>query len=512
MEVTISNPSSLSIQPVLRLRGISKTFPGITALDRIDLTICPGEIHVLLGENGAGKSTLVKIIAGVFAPDPGGEIFLDEVPVDIQTPRQSKELGISVIHQELKLVPSLNAIANIMLGHEVTGRFRRMRHRTMRVMAIEALKKLDVELDDTKPVGQLSVAQQQSIEIAAALLRECRILILDEPTSALADHEVDKLGEILARLRGEGVAILYISHRFEEIFRFGDRVTVLRDGKLAGVRLLKETTREELVKMMVGREVAESFPERTHQIGEPLLVVEALSSPSGITDINLTVHRGEIVSLAGLMGSGRSEVARAIFGADSQATGKVTLGGRSVPMGAVSKAIKAGIALSPEDRKTEGLVMSMSVTHNITLSSLSNLASLIGRIDQQKERSLIRRFIDQLSIKIHTPRQIVATLSGGNQQKVVLAKWLNTGAELFMFDEPTRGIDVGTKQEIYALLNNLSARGAGILMISSELPEVLGMSDRIIVMCQGRVSGELKRSKATPDLVMHLATSQNPIK
>jgi len=489
------------------VRGLHKTYPGVMALRGVSLSLLPGEVHMLLGENGAGKSTLVKVLAGAVKPDPGAELRMAGQPIEIESPRHSRDLGISVIHQELNLIPNLSAAQNMLLGREQRGRFGQLEQGAMRERARRALHKLGVELNVDCPVEQLSVAQQQLVEIGAALLDECRVLILDEPTSALAQHEVEKLGEVLGLLKAEGVAILYITHRFEEVFEFGDRATIFRDGEVVGECPLAETDRAKLIQMMVGRDVSSVFPSRNVAIGEPLLDVRGLTSETGITNVSFHVRAGEVLALAGLMGSGRTEVARALFGADKSAKGTVTLCGKPLVLGSVERAVSAGLALVPEDRKYEGLVLGLSVGKNVTLAGLRNNRGKLGQILGLGEASAVAALSKKLSIKAYSSAQLAGTLSGGNQQKVVLAKWLHTGARVFILDEPTRGIDVGAKQEIYNLMNQLLAQGAGIIMISSELPEVLGMADRIVVMCEGRVSGELTREGATPDRFLELATA-----
>jgi ABC-type sugar transport system ATPase subunit len=492
---------------VVAVRNLHKTYPGVVALRGVALDLRAGEVHMLLGENGAGKSTLVKVLAGAVKPDAGSEIRIAGKTTEIHGPRHARDLGISVIHQELNLIPNLSAAQNMSLGKEPRARFGRLDHARMRARARTALGKLGVEFDVDCPVERLSVAQRQLVEIGAALLDECRVLILDEPTSALAQHEVDKLGQVLALLKSEKVAILYITHRFEEVFAFGDRATVFRDGEVVGACPLAEADKGRLIQLMVGRDVQSAFPARRVTLGETLLEVKGLSSDSGITDVGFRLRAGEVLALAGLMGSGRSEVARALFGADKTARGTVTVSGKSFPLGSVRRAVGEGLALVPEDRKYEGLVLSLSVGKNIALAGLSKNRGNLGQIVGAAEASSVADLSAKLGIKAFSSAQVVSTLSGGNQQKVVLAKWLHTGARVFILDEPTRGIDVGAKQEIYGLMNELLAQGAGILMISSELPEVMGMADRILVMCEGRVSGELTRAEATPDRVLELATA-----
>jgi ABC-type sugar transport system ATPase subunit len=506
-EAALGNVELPAPRPVLDVRALSKTYPGVRALRGVSLELCGGEVHMLLGENGAGKSTLVKVLAGAVEPDAGAHLELSGVPIIIASPRHSRSLGISVIHQELNLVPSLSATQNMFLGRELRGPLGRLDHRAMQARARAALAQLGVSFDVNRAVEQLSVAQQQLVEIAAALLDECRVLILDEPTSALARHEVDKLAEILALLKAQGVAILYITHRFEEVFAFGDKATVFRDGERVGQCRLRDVERAELIRMMVGRELREVFPSRQVSPGEPLLEVQGLSSDTGLKDVSLSVRAGEVVALAGLMGSGRTEVARAVFGLDASARGTLRVAGQALGFGSVRAAVRAGLSLVPEDRKAQGLVLGLSVAHNVALAALGKRRGALGQIALGAEAEAVAALCDKLRIKAFSPAQLAGTLSGGNQQKVVLAKWLDAGARLFIFDEPTRGIDVGAKQEIYGVLSELTAQGAGVLLISSELPEVLGLADRVLVMCEGRISGELSRAEATPERFLELATA-----
>ena len=493
--------------PVLALRGIRKAFPGVVALDGVDLALQPGEVHVLLGENGAGKSTLMKIISGA-VPRDAGEIRVQGEPVEIANPRAAQALGIGIIYQELNLIPHLSAGENIFLGREPRLAPGVIDQRRLLHDAQEQLADLGVALNAAWPVHRLSVAQQQMVEIAKALSLEARVLIMDEPTSALTTQEIKELFTAIRRLKALGVAIVYISHRMEEIFAIGDRVTVLRDGRHVGTRALGETTMTELVRLMVGRELADHFPQQRVAAGEEVLRVAGLRRDGVLHDISFALRRGEVVGLAGLMGSGRTELARAIFGADPLDGGKIFVRGNETAIRSPRAAIDLGLGLLTEDRKHQGLVLVLSVQENICLPSVPQLARL-GVMQAARETAATAARIAELHIKTPGPQQRVGHLSGGNQQKVVLAKWLCTEASILIFDEPTRGIDVGAKVEIYQLMHQLAARGAAILMISSELPEVLGMSDRILVMHAGRIAGEFERAEATPEKLLAAALGNN---
>lgn len=490
---------------VLEMRGISKTYPGVRALEEVDLEVRRGEVHALVGENGAGKSTLMKILAGAETRDKGRIVIDGQVVTDL-TPQKAMALGIGVIYQEFNLVPYLSVAENIFLGREPRGRipgwvdFKRMYSESENI-----LHSLGAYFDVRTPVNQLSVAQQQMVEIAKASSRKVKVLAMDEPSATLTEHELQNLFALIRRLKQQGVAIIYISHRLEEIFEIGDRVTVLRDGKKVGTRDVKEVTREELIRMMVGRELQDLIPKEPAPLGPPVLEVRGLSRKGVLDNISFLVRRGEIVGLAGLVGAGRTELARTIFGADPYDSGEIFLEGKPVQIRSPREAIQQGIGLVPEDRKQVGLILSMVVRENITLAGLRQLLNL-GFVHRKKEREVASRFIEDLMIRTPSLEQEVKNLSGGNQQKVVLAKWLFTKARVMIFDEPTRGIDVGSKAEIHHLMNRLAQQGTAILMISSELPEILGMSDRILVMHQGRIVGELSREEATQEKIMHLAT------
>jgi ribose transport system ATP-binding protein len=491
--------------PLLEMRRISKRYPGVTALDDVGFTVRAGEVHALVGENGAGKSTLMKILAGAERAD-SGEILLEGRVVHMTSPQAAMDLGVNIIYQEFNLVPHLSAAENIFLGREPSaflpgfidfGKLYRD--------AQAELDALGVHVDVHAEVSRLSVAQQQMVEIAKATSRESKIIAMDEPSATLTDHELQNLFGLIRRLKEQGVGIIYISHRMEEIFEICDVVTVLRDGKLVGERPVAETNRDEIIRMMVGRELGESIPKRPAEVGPPLLEVRGLTRKGVFHDISFTVRAGEIVGIGGLVGAGRTEVARAIFGADPVDAGELRLDGRVVRPRSPREAIALGIGLVPEDRKSLGLILNMVVRENTTLANL-DLLTWLGFVNRRREREVAEKYRSDLRIRTPTIEQEARNLSGGNQQKVVLAKWLFTQSRLLIFDEPTRGIDVGSKVEIYELMNELAAKGAGMIMISSELPELLGMSDRILVMHEGRLAGELSREEATQEKVMQLAT------
>ena len=489
--------------PVLALRGIRKEYPGVVALDGVDLELRAGEVHILLGENGAGKSTLMKVISGAVRRD-GGEILLDGAPVEITGPRHAQQLGLGIIYQEFNLIPDLTAGENILLGREPALAPGVIDQRSLMTSAQAILDGLGVAIDARSTVRRLSVAAQQMVEVAKALSLKARVLIMDEPTSALTDAEIKELFTAIRRLKDRGVAIVYISHRMDELFAIGDCVTVLRDGRHVGTRRIAETSMPELVRLMVGRDLSEHFPKQAARVGEEALRVEGLSRKGVLHDVSFRLHRGEVVGVAGLMGSGRTELARAIFGADPLDAGRIFLRGQEQRIASPRAAIDAGIGFLTEDRKTQGLVLVLSIQENICLPC-ADAFSRNGVMQVGRERAAATKHISELRIKTPSARQRVGYLSGGNQQKVVLGKWLCTEADILIFDEPTRGIDVGAKVEIYQLMNQLAARGAAILMISSELPEVLGMSDRILVMNQGRLAGEFLAAEATEEKLLAAA-------
>ncbi len=491
--------------PALEMRNISKQFPGVRALDGVSLVVQPGEVHALLGENGAGKSTLMKILAGA-QPMDAGEILLNGRVVHIDGPQRAMALGISIIYQEFNLAPTLSVGENIFLGREPIGAIPGLvNFKKLYRDAQTLITNLGVPMDVRAPVSRLSVAQQQMVEIAKATSRNSKIIVMDEPSATLTDHELNALFELIRKLKAQGVSIIYISHRLEEVFQVCDTATIMRDSRHIITKPVAELTRDEIVKYMVGRELTEAIPKEAAPIGEVALEVKGLNRKNVLHDINFTIRKGEIVGLAGLVGSGRTETARAIFGADPIDSGEIRVNGRPVKVRSPQEAIKNGIGLVTEDRKQQGLILSMPVRHNTSMANLPVL-SRAGFLMVGEERRVAEKYRKELATKTPTVEQAVKNLSGGNQQKVVLSKWLFSGSRILIFDEPTRGIDVGAKSEIYKLMNKLAADGVAILMISSELPEVLGMSDRILVMHEGHISGELSRAQASQEAIMQLAT------
>jgi len=495
----------MSTPPLLSMRGIEKSFPGVQALRGVDLDLAAGEVLALLGENGAGKSTLMKVLGGAHAAD-AGELLLDGHPVRFRSPHEARAAGIAVIHQEFSLVPGLDAAANIFLGQE-SARAGFLPRAEERRRAAELFRRLGVAIDLDTPVGRLSTAQAQAVEIARALARDARIIVMDEPTAALTSAETDRLFAIIRDLARRGIAVIHISHRLDEIFAIADRVVVLRDGRNVGARPVAGLGRGELIGMMVGRELAEEYPRRSLPPGAVRLAVRGLRRGRAVRDVSFSVRGGEILALAGLVGAGRTETLRLVFGADRRDAGEITLDGRPLEIRSPRDAIAAGIGLLTEDRKLEGLVLGRSVLENFSLASLDRL-SRAGFVDGGRERAAFERHAGQLRIRVPHAGERAGNLSGGNQQKVVLARWLQRECEVLLFDEPTRGIDVGARQEIYLLMNDLAARGKAVVMVSSDLPEVLGMADRILVMHDGRVTGEIVNGPdVTQEQVMRLAVA-----
>ncbi|MEU9094737.1 sugar ABC transporter ATP-binding protein [Streptomyces sp. NPDC087901] len=497
--------------PLLTMSGITKSFPGVRALDGVDLEVQAGEVHCLLGQNGAGKSTLIKVLAGAHQPDDG-EITWCGAPAVLKSPITAMRLGIATIYQELDLVEGLSVAENVFLGHEPTSAGFVVRTREGRTAAAALLKRLGhPEIDPARAVGELSAAQQQIVSMARALSHDVRLIVMDEPSAALDPDEVDNLFRIVASLTADGVAVVYISHRLEEIRRIGDRVTVLKDGRAVAVGLPAESTpTRDIVAMMTGRNVEYVFPPRPDASPEeartaPVLTVEGLTRKGEFDPVDLELRPGEIVGLAGLVGSGRSEILETIYGARKPTAGRVTVAGKPLRSGSVRAAVAAGIGLAPEERKAQALLMLESVTRNVSVSSMSRF-SKAGWLDRGAERAAARAATRELSLRPDNPDTPVRTLSGGNQQKAVLARWLLRGCRVLLLDEPTRGVDVGARAELYAVIRRLADEGLAVLLVSSEVPEVLGLADRVLVLREGRVvhtahAGELDEHRVL-DLVM----------
>ncbi len=495
---------------LLRAENISKQFPGVQALEKVDFDLKAGEVHVLLGENGAGKSTLMKILAGAYQAD-SGKILLNGKEVVFHSPRQAQLAGIAIIYQEFNLVPYMNVAQNIFLGRfpKRYGLF--LDHKKMHADAKKLLKSLFLDLDTNAFTVNLGTGQQQMVEVAKALSVESRVLIMDEPTASLTETEIEHLFRIIRELKKHGIGIIYISHRLQEVHEIGDRVTVLRDGKYIGTENVKAVKVPDLVKMMVGRNIENMF-ERTYQArGAEALRVEDIKSGKRLRGVSMNLHTGEIVGLAGLVGAGRTELARAIFGVDPIDSGKVFVFGKEVHPSSPAQMVQAGVSLLPEDRKNQGLCLILPASDNIVMASLNKLFPKFF-VSGRKEKSTVVGYIKDLRIATPSPTRITQFLSGGTQQKVVLAKWLCTEARIFIFDEPTRGIDVGAKAEIHAFMNELVKNGGAVMMISSELPEILGMSDRIFVMREGRVIKELPCKEATQEKIIAYAMGGERVK
>lgn len=491
--------------PLLEMRGIGKSFPGVKALAGVNLRVRSGQVHALLGENGAGKSTLIKILSGAYTRDEG-EIFVDGAKVDIRNPGDAERLGISTIYQEFNLAPNMTVAENIFLGHLPT-KLGKVDWAQARQRARELLDSLNVSLPVDAITGRLSVAQQQMVEIAKALNRNTRILVMDEPSAVLSEQDIEQLFAVVRRLQAAGIGIIYISHRLKEIFEVADEVTVLKDGSYIDTRKVSEVNLDDLVRMMIGRDLADVYPKRSGTPGEVVLEVSQLAQAHLVKDVSFTVRAGEIIGFAGITGSGRTEVARVLFGADRATVGEMHLFGKPYRPRSPRDAIDRGVALVTEDRKRQGLLLKLQVFFNVTVAGLNRLTKL-GLLQLGQEKVLVAKWIENLRIKTPSPEFMVVNMSGGNQQKVVLARWLSLGIKVFILDEPTRGIDVGSKSEIYQIMADLADQGVAIIMISSELPEVLGMSDRVLVMRDGRIAADLGRSEATEERVMHYAVGR----
>lgn len=491
-------------QNIVEIEHVMKSFPGVKALDDVSFSLRAGEVMALLGENGAGKSTLMKVLSGVYQKDEGTIRVFDQ-EVREMTPQKATELGIAIIHQELNMCQHLSVAENIFLGKEKVKNLV-LSQKEMNQEAAAILGRLNIDLDPTTIVGSLAVSKQQMVEIAKALSVNAKILIMDEPTSALTSKEIDDLFTIIRKLKSEGCGIVYISHRLEELKHIVDRVTIMRDGKYITTLDFDQNRMDEIISHMVGREIKEKFPRVTCQKGKKILEIKNLNAGRMVRDINLELYEGEIVGIAGLMGAGRTETTRAIFGADEKQSGQIFLDGKEVMIHNVEDAIEAGIVLAPEDRKKDGLCTKLSIRDNIALPNLDILCSKLGVVNRKKEQEMTRKAVESLQIKLASEEADAGSLSGGNQQKVVVGKWLARDSRVVIFDEPTRGIDVAAKVEIYHLMNELKKQGIGVLFVSSEMPEIMGISDRILVMCDGRITGEMEAAEATQDKILKYAT------
>lgn len=491
---------------LVEMKGIEKRFPGVHALKAVQFDLRPGEVHALMGENGAGKSTLMKIMSGIYARD-GGEMFVDGKPVTPDGPRAAQNLGIGIIHQELSLMNDLTAAQNVLIGREPRRRFGRLDEAALNAQTAEIFASLNLAMDPRTKVSTQTIARQQLIEIAKALSYKPRVLIMDEPTAALNDTEINELFKVIEKLKADGVGIVYISHRMDEIKRIADRVTILRDGAYIDTVEAADTPLATIIQLMVGREVTQNTPTIPDLSQSPVaLEVRNLSRGKEARDVSFDVRKGEILGFAGLMGAGRTEVARIIFGADPRDSGEIFVDGQPVNIRTPNTAVQAGIGYLSEDRKHFGLAVDMTVRANIAMADLGRFAGPGGVLNEKAMERVAVEYIDRLGIRTPSDMQEVRNLSGGNQQKVVIAKWLLRDCDILIFDEPTRGIDIGAKSEIYELLEDLAAQGRAIIVISSELPEILRLSHRIAVMCEGRLTGILPREGATQENIMKLAT------
>ncbi|MEX3934940.1 sugar ABC transporter ATP-binding protein [Paraburkholderia phymatum] len=510
MSETETRQDSRPRRALVSIRNLSKSFPGVRALDNCQFELLPGEVHALMGENGAGKSTLMKVLSGVYQKDEG-EILIDGRPADIPDPRAAQALGIGIVHQELNLMNHLSAAQNIFIGREPRrGIF--IDERALNRKAAGIFERMHLKLDPRTPVAQLTVAKQQMVEIAKALSFDSRVLIMDEPTAALNNVEIDDLFRIIRQLQSNGVGIVYISHKMDELKQIAGRITIMRDGQYVGTVPAESTPMETIISMMVGRQL-DTSPRRPvpRANGELALEVKGLTRGSVIRDVSFTLRKGEVLGLAGLMGAGRTEVARAVFGADPVERGEIRVHGKKVSIRSTQDAVRHGIGYLSEDRKQFGLATGMDVKTNVALASMGRFASLGMFLDDSAIQRTADQYVGQLRIKTPSVHQQVRLLSGGNQQKIVIAKWLLRDCDILFFDEPTRGIDIGAKTEIYKLIDALAADGKAIVMISSELPEILRMSHRVLIMCEGRITGELAAGEATQEKIMQLATQREPV-
>jgi ribose transport system ATP-binding protein len=486
------------------MRNVSKQFPGVLALDDVSFSCYQGEVHAIVGENGAGKSTLMKILSGAYTPDTG-QIFIDGEEVIIHNPHHGQDLGVNIIYQEFNLIPYLDIAENIFIGRKPTTKLGLIDYKKMYKLAKEDMEQIGIDIDLKKWISELTVAEQQIVEIIKAVSFTSKIVIMDEPTSALSEDETQQLFGVIKKLVARNITVIFISHRIREIFEIADRVTVLKDSKFVTTKNVNELTESKLVNLMVGRELSKLYPPKNGKRKDLLVSVKNLTRKGVFKDISFDIYKGEIVGLAGLVGAGRTEVARAIFGADQIESGEISINGNHVKIRTPRDAVSHGMGLIPEDRRSHGLVLCLSIRNNIVISILGRISNVLFT-NKNKEKQIVNQLIDQLSIKTPTQEFEVQNLSGGNQQKVVLAKWLAVNLQLIIFDEPTRGIDVGAKAEIHRFMRELANKGAGILMISSELPEILGMSDRIVVMCEGEITGVFEGEDLNEERIMHAAT------
>lgn len=492
---------------VLELKGITKTFPGVKALDRVQFRLRPGEIHALMGENGAGKSTFIKVITGVHTPDEG-EIFLHGEKIEIRNPKEAQQLGIAAIYQHVTGYPHLSVTENIFMGHEkVHKRTGKLLWREMHEEAKQLLDELGAKFSPKDEMGLLSVAEQQIVEIAKALSTDAKIIIMDEPTAALTARESEELYRITEKLRDQGKSIIFISHRFEDMYRLASQVTVFRDGQYIGSWKVDEISDHDLIVAMVGREVTQLFPKKKHQIGKEILRVENLGKTGYFADVSFTLHEGEVLGLTGLVGAGRTEVCQAIFGISPYDRGKIFMEGKEVKIAKPKDAMEYGIGYLPEDRQKEALLLEWEIGQNVVLPAIGELSTK-GWINEKKERSLARRLLEKVNVKANSIFDLASSLSGGNQQKVVFAKLLTTDLKVMILDEPTKGVDVGAKSAIYQMIQDLAEQGYGILMVSSELPEVIGMSDQIVVMREGRVTRVFSNEEVTQQAILQAAMNE----
>lgn len=488
----------------ITMKEIHKAFGTNQVLTGVDFELLPGEVHALMGENGAGKSTMMNVLTGLHKRDRG-TIEINGEEKYYSNPKEAEKNGIAFIHQELHVWPEMTVLENLFIGKELKSKFGLLKTKEMKALAEEQFKKLSVTISLDQLAGKCSVGEQQMIEIAKALMTNAEVIIMDEPTAALTEREIVKLFEVINSLKSKGVSIVYISHRMEEIFSICDRITVMRDGKTVDTKSIPETNFDEVVKKMVGRELKDRFPSRNVKIGDTVLEVKGLTRQGEFEDVNFSVHSGEVIGFSGLMGAGRTEIMRTIFGLDHKSAGEIYINGKQVSIKSPSQAVNLGIGFITEDRKDEGLVLDFSIRENMALPNLKSFAPKVI-IDQKTENDFVSLLIKRLSIKTQSAETKAGNLSGGNQQKIVIAKWIGIGPKVLILDEPTRGVDVGAKREIYQLMNELTERGVAIIMVSSELPEILGMSDRVLVVHEGRIAGELMKADATQEKIMTLAT------